>query len=127
MANSELKPDAFVLSCPSRALFARLGEKWSALIVVKLSAEPLRFGALRRAVQGISQKMLTQNLRLLERDGLVLRRLLSDRPIQVEYSLSKRGLALAPILSALKVWAETHMHATHTVQAQYDAQHGSQN
>lgn len=124
MANSDLQPDAFVLSCPSRALFARLGEKWSALIVVKLSAEPLRFGSLRRAVQGISQKMLTQNLRHLERDGLVLRRLLSDRPIQVEYSLSERGLALAPILSALKVWAEVHMHATHTLQAKFDALHG---
>jgi len=125
MANSGLKPDAFVLSCPSRALFARLGEKWSALIVVKLSDAPLRFGALRRAVQGISQKMLTQNLRLLERDGLVLRRLLSDRPIQVEYSLSERGIALAPILTALKVWAETHMHATHKLQAKFDALHGS--
>lgn len=101
-------PDPYLAACPSRALLARLGEKWSALALVELEAGPRRFGELQRRLQGVSQKMLTQTLRHLERDGLLQRTLLSDRPIQVSYALTPLGQSLAPILRALKDWVRVH-------------------
>ena len=104
----DLAPDPYLAACPSRALLARLGEKWSALALVELEAGPRRFGELQRRLQGVSQKMLTQTLRHLERDGLLQRTLLSDRPIQVSYALTPLGHSLAPILRALKDWVRVH-------------------
>lgn len=101
-------PDPYLAACPSRALLARLGEKWSALVLVELEVGPRRFGELQRRLQGVSQKMLTQTLRHLERDGLLQRTLLSDRPIQVSYALTPLGQSLAPILRALKDWVRIH-------------------
>lgn len=101
-------PDPYLAACPSRGLLARIGEKWAALALVELDAGPRRFGELLRRLQGVSQKMLTQTLRHLERDGLITRTLVSDRPIQVSYALTDRGRSLAPILFALKEWARLH-------------------
>ena len=99
-------PDAFLLSCPSRDLFTRLAEKWALLCIVALAESPLRFGALRRRVQGVTQKMLTQTLRKLENDGLVHREMFDEMPLRVEYSLTAKGRDLLPLVKSFKVWAE---------------------
>ena len=94
--------------CPSRFVLTRIGDRWTALIVSLLRERPYRFGELRRTVEGISQKMLTQTLRSLEKDGLVRREVLSTRPVQVEYSLTELGRTLVPVVAAVVRWAEEH-------------------
>jgi DNA-binding HxlR family transcriptional regulator len=116
-----LAPDAFVAACPSRGLVARLGEKWALLTLVALGADKVRFGALKRRLQGISAKMLAQTLRTLERDGLVVRRIVCMRPVAVDYGLSKRGRNLLPLACALKSWAEKNLHAIEDSNRAWDA------
>ena len=113
-------PDALIAQCPSRGLIARLGEKWAMLVMVILLAGPIRFGALRRRIEGISQKMLTQALRALERDGLVERTVVSTRPLAVEYRLTALGTDLAPLALQLKLWAETRLHEIEEANTRYD-------
>lgn len=114
-------PDAFVAACPSRGLVARLGEKWAMLALTALADGPVRFGALKRRLEGISAKMLGQTLRSLERDGLVARTLRDARPIAVDYRLTARGRDLLPLARALKDWAEANLHAIEADNARYDA------
>ena len=102
------EPDAFLRACPSRALLARIAEKWTLLVLVALRDGPVRFGALRRTVEGVSQKMLTQTLRALESDGLVTRHLYDEMPLRVEYELTKRGRSLLPLAADIKQWAEAN-------------------
>lgn len=109
-ATASKGPDAFLRLCPSRGVLARIGEKWTALALAALKDGPMRFGALLRRLEGISQKMLSQTLRNLEQDGLVTRRLYDERPLRVEYSLTGRGADLVPIILDLKAWAERHLH-----------------
>jgi len=78
-------------SCPSRLILDHLADKWAVLIVVRLASGTMRFAELRRAIDGISQKMLTVTLRDLERDGLVVRKLYASVPPKVEYSLTPLG------------------------------------
>jgi DNA-binding HxlR family transcriptional regulator len=115
-----LQPDAFLAACPSRAVLARLGEKWAMLVLVALSHGRLRFGELRRRVQGVSQKMLTQTLRALERDGLVRREVLTVSVLRVEYELTPHGAELVPIIAALKKWAEGHLRVVERANAGFD-------
>ena len=114
-------PDAFVAICPSRAVAARIGEKWTLLVVVALAGGSRRFGELRRHIQGISQKMLTQTLRNLERDGLVARRLYDEMPLRVEYDLTDLGRDFLPLARQVKAWAEAHLHAIEDHNRRYDA------
>ena len=88
---------------------ARLGEKWTMLVIVALQNRPVRFGQLHRTIEGVSQKMLTQTLRNLEQDGLVIRRTVSDVPLRVEYELSDLGLSGLPTGQAFKAGAEDHL------------------
>jgi DNA-binding HxlR family transcriptional regulator len=118
-------PDAFLKLCPSRAVLARIGEKWTALVLVALKDGPMRFGALRRRLEGVSQKMLSQTLRHLEQDGLILRTLHDERPLRVDYALTPRGADLAPLLVALKAWAERHLHAIQHSRSEADVDAGS--
>jgi DNA-binding HxlR family transcriptional regulator len=113
-------PDALIAQCPSRGLIARLGEKWAMLVVVILSTGPIRFGALRRRIEGISQKMLTQALRALERDGLVERIVVNTRPLAVEYRLTALGADLAPLALQMKLWAETRLLEIEEANKRYD-------
>lgn len=94
--------------CPSRFVLTRIGDRWTALIVSLLGERPHRFGELRRTVEGISQKMLTQTLRSLEKDGLVHREVVSTRPVSVEYSLTDLGRTLVPVVQGIVRWAEEH-------------------
>jgi DNA-binding HxlR family transcriptional regulator len=114
------RPDALVAECPSRAILTRLGEKWALLAIAALVAGPQHFGELRRRVQGVSQKMLTQTLRALERDGLVQRKVLVTRPIRVEYSLTVLGADFARHAIALKTWVEANLQPMKRRQGNYD-------
>jgi DNA-binding HxlR family transcriptional regulator len=109
--NLELKPNVYSVICPSREILALIGEKWVSLIIGALASRVMRFGELKRFCEGISQKMLTQTLRKLERDGLVTRTLYAETlPIKAEYRLTELGRSLLPIVQAAKSWAEEHLH-----------------
>lgn len=99
-------PDALLPSCPSRSILARIGQKWTVLAIVALREEPLRFGDIRRRIHGVSDKMLTQTLRAMERDGLVQRYAYDQRQQRVEYGLSPLAQSVLPIVTELKQWAE---------------------
>jgi DNA-binding HxlR family transcriptional regulator len=109
--NLELKPNVYSVICPSREVLALIGEKWVSLIIGALAIRVMRFGELKRFCEGISQKMLTQTLRKLERDGLVLRTLYAETlPIKAEYQLTELGRSLLPIVQAAKSWSEEKLH-----------------
>ena len=97
--------------CPSRQLLDRIGDRWTVLIVGTLDAGPRRFTEIATAVEGISQKMLTQTLRSLERDGFVARTAYPVVPPHVEYELTELGRSLQDPLRALERWAVEHMDA----------------
>ena len=101
--------DVMVASCPSRTSLAKIANKWTAMIVIALSEGPLRFGAIREAVAGISGKVLADTLRDLERDGIVMRAAYNEMPPRVEYELTALGRTLQAPLSALGRWAEQHI------------------
>jgi DNA-binding HxlR family transcriptional regulator len=106
-----LTPNVYAAICPSREVLALIGEKWVSLIIGTLTDRVMRFGELKRVCEGISQKMLTQTLRKLERDGLVIRTLYADTlPIKAEYQLTELGRSLLPIVQAAKFWAEDNLH-----------------
>lgn len=102
---SELYPD-----CPIRNVLARIGDKWSLLVLYTLEQEPfMRFNVLRRCIPDISQKMLTVTLRMLEEDGLVRREMYAEIPPRVEYSLTPRAHSLLPHVNGLIAWAKENM------------------
>ena len=107
--------------CPLRDILDRIGDKWSVLVVVLLKNGRLRFSDLRRAIDGISQRMLTHTLRQLERDGLVLRTVTPTVPVRVDYELTDLGKTLIEPLSALANWSETHRDAVLSARTIYDA------
>lgn len=92
----------------TREILSRVGDKWSVLVVVLLGQGALRFSALKRAIDGISQRMLTATLRGLERDGMVKRTVYPTNPPQVDYALTKLGRSLLEPVSVLAVWAQGH-------------------
>lgn len=118
---SKPAPDAFLAVCPSRMVLARLGEKWALLCLVALASGALRFGTMRRRLEGVSQKMLTQTLRHLERDGLITRRLFNEMPLRVEYELTPRGRDVLPLALALKYWVERNFLAIAASNQRYDS------
>jgi len=101
--------DVLDADCPSRQVLDRIADKWTALIIRVLADGTHRFGQLQRRVGGISQKMLTQTLRELERDGLVERTVHPVVPPHVEYRLTPLGRSLRQPLDAICAWAEAHL------------------
>lgn len=118
------RPDAYVAACPSRALLARIGDKWSMLVLTRLGEGEKRYGMLQRSVEGISRKVLTQTLRGLERDGLVLRRRVEDARANVSYRLTAGGRRLLPLVARLKRWAEQHLERVQRANATFDRRAG---
>nr|WP_292837638.1 helix-turn-helix domain-containing protein [Mesorhizobium sp.] len=101
-------------NCPMREVLDRVGDSWSLLVVINLQERPVRFNALRRSIEGISQRMLTVTLRSLERDGLVTRTVKPTTPPEVEYALTALGRSIAGPIGALGAWAaenRDHMRA----------------
>jgi DNA-binding HxlR family transcriptional regulator len=106
--------------CPSRKLLDRIGDRWTVLVVGTLGEGPRRFSEIQAAVDGVSQKMLTQTLRALERDGLVERTVFAQVPPRVDYELTPTGTSLLEPLRALTVWATEHMTDVSDAQTNYD-------
>ncbi len=107
--------------CPVRGVLDRLGDKWTTLIVIVLSQRPHRFSEVQRSIPDISKRMLTQTLRDLERDGLILRRVFPTKPPSVEYRLTELGESLLKPLSTLIAWAEDSHPSITRARAQFDA------
>ena len=108
-------------NCPTREILNRVADKWTTLIIGLLAqSESRRFNELRRAIGGISQKMLTQTLRVLERDGLVKRTMYAEIPPRVEYSLTPLGRTLCQPLDALRMWAQEHLDEVRSAQEAFD-------
>lgn len=99
----------YARDCPSRQLLDLIGDRWTVLVVGTLADGPLRFSAIAHAVDGISQKMLTQTLRRLEAAALVTRTQYPEIPPRVEYELTEAGHTLREPLRALKAWAIEHL------------------
>jgi DNA-binding HxlR family transcriptional regulator len=110
-------------ACPLRDVLNRVGDKWSVLVVLCLSEGTQRFSALRRRIEGISQRMLTETLRQLERDGIVQRTVYPTVPVRVEYALTELGHTLIEPLAALAAWAEEYRSAIVRARAAYDQAH----
>ncbi|GAB1514156.1 helix-turn-helix domain-containing protein [Actinophytocola sp. KF-1] len=114
--------DAFLAACPTRKLLDRISDKWVSLVLVALAEGPRRYNDIARAIAGVSQKMLTQTLRTLERDGLVTRTVTPAVPVRVDYELTALGHTLLPVMRAIKVWAEAHIEEVESARVAYDSQ-----
>lgn len=125
--------DAFLAVCPSRQLLERISDKWVALVLAALGGDgprpgestvgepqPMRFSELSRRISGVSQKMLTQTLRALERDGMVTRTVTPTVPVTVSYELTDLGRSLQGVMRGIKQWAESHMEEVLTHRDVYD-------
>ncbi|MBR1383605.1 MAG: helix-turn-helix transcriptional regulator [Ruminococcus sp.] len=99
MLKKEEMPD-----CPVATTVQLIGNKWKLLIIRNLLIRPWRFNELQKSLEGISQKVLTESLRSMESDGLVIRTVYAEVPPRVEYSLSELGETLRPVLDAMKAW-----------------------
>jgi len=121
-ARAKHEYDACLEACPSRQLLGRLSDKWVALTVAALhEGGTQRYSELSRRIAGVSQKMLTQTLRSLERDGLVTRTVTPTVPVTVEYALTPLGDSLQELMLGVKHWAESHMTEVHAARERYDA------
>ncbi len=113
--------DAYLRSCPSRGVLDVIGSKWTVLIIPALIDRPLRFGELRRRLDGITQKSLTQALRQLERDGFLRRTQYPTIPPRVEYALTSLGHRAADLLNAIRQWAQDNLVEVLAARARYDS------
>ncbi len=104
-----MKWNAYAAMCPTRQLLDRIADKWIVLVIGLLADGPKRFSQLKRAIEGISQKMLSQTLRALEADGLLRRRAFATVPVTVEYELTPLGRSLNEALIPLRTWAYGNM------------------
>jgi len=120
-ASADGRYDVLAAACPTRQVINRIGDRLSLLVLYALEGGTLRYQELRRAVDGISQKMLTQTLRLLERDGLVERTVYPTVPPRVEYSLTSLGRGLSGRIAAIREWAYASMTEIETARAAFDA------
>jgi DNA-binding HxlR family transcriptional regulator len=110
-------------NCRAREMLVRVADKWSMYVIYVLAdSGPLRFGELRRSVDGVSQRMLTVTLRGLERDGLVKRTMYPEVPPRVEYALTPLGATLRNIVRELIEWSGAHLAEVDRARERYDAQ-----
>jgi DNA-binding HxlR family transcriptional regulator len=132
-AQAKMQYDAFLANCPSRQVLDRISDKWVALVLAALGSdgphpgqecggEPrsMRYSELYRRLAGVSQKMLTQTLRYLERDRLLTRTVTPTVPVTVTYELTNLGSSLNDVMTGIKVWAEAHMDEVLANRERYD-------
>lgn len=120
METSNLPANIFDPNCPSRVILQRIGDKWASLVIQVLGDGPVRFSELRKMVNVVTPKVLTQTLRTLERDGLITRTIHAQVPPRVDYELTKMGASLLEPLSMLREWAESHVPAILEARDAYD-------
>lgn len=102
-------PDCDITSCPIEETLRVIGGKWKSLVLYYLRSGPRRFNELRRLIPRVTQRMLTQHLRELETDGIILRHVYEVVPPRVEYSLTEKGKSLLPVLDAMAVWGTRNL------------------
>ncbi|MDX6247856.1 MAG: hypothetical protein QOF10_1216 [Kribbellaceae bacterium] len=113
--------DANKGACPTRQVLGRIGDTWTMLIISTLEREgTLRSGQLKAGIEGITQKMLTQTLRHLERDGVVRRDVIPTVPITVTYTLTPLGQSLGAAVATMRTWADDHMDQIVAARNDYD-------
>lgn len=112
--------NVYAKDCPSRMILDQISSKWAMLILNRLADKTVRFNQLRREIDGISQKVLSQTLKNLERDGLIYRKVFPTVPVTVEYSITELGKTLSEALHILTHWAEKHYDAVAQAQKAYD-------
>jgi DNA-binding HxlR family transcriptional regulator len=112
--------DVFAAGCPTRVVLDRIADKWAVLALARLSHGPVRFNQLRREIEGVSQKVLSQTLKKLERDGLIRREAFATVPVTVEYSITPLGRTLTATVEGLTRWAEENIQAVLQAQQRYD-------
>lgn len=112
--------DVYQQRCPTRMVMSRIADKWVLLALGIIERGPIRFNQLRREIEGISQKSLTETLRTLERDGLVRREVIASSPIAVEYSITPLGRTLGRAAEAVRAWTETHIEEVLAAQQDFD-------
>ncbi len=113
--------DLFDPDCPTRLVLDRIGDKWTALVVLLLSDGPMRFSELRGHIGRVAPKVLTQTLRRMERDGLITREVYAEVPPRVEYALTGLGSSLIEPIAVIVNWAEVNVARISAAQAAYDA------
>jgi DNA-binding HxlR family transcriptional regulator len=123
-ASADGRFDVLAAACPTRQVINRIGDRWSLLVLCALEGGTLRFQQLRRAVDGVSQKMLTQTLRTLERDGLVRREIYASVPPRVDYSLTPVGASLSETIVGIRIWAYANMDTIESARAEFDSRTG---
>lgn len=112
--------DVMESGCPTREVLGRIADKWTMLVLLALTNGPLRFSGLKRCIRGVAQKMLTQTLRGLERDGLVSRQAFPTVPVTVEYTLTPLGHSLGKAVSVLRNWTYGHMVEIEAARLRFD-------
>jgi DNA-binding HxlR family transcriptional regulator len=117
-----MKPDHPEADCPMLLLLDRVANKWAVLVMATLCRGPLRFNELKRSIGGISQKMLSQTVRGLERDGLISRTVSPTVPVTVEYAITPLGETLARTMDAVRIWSADHIAEVIAARAAFDAQ-----
>jgi DNA-binding HxlR family transcriptional regulator len=113
-------PNVYSAFCPTRQVLDRIADKWTVLVLGLLADGPVRFNRMRREINGVSQKMLSQTLKNLERDGLVHREAKATVPVTVEYSITPLGRTLAETVGAITVWAQAHIADVQQAQQRFD-------
>ena len=113
-------PDPYDRGCPTRMLLDRIGDKWTVLILGLVHQRPRRFNSLRRDIEGLTQKMLSQTLKAMERDGLITRTVRPTTPVSVEYAVTPLGNTLCETIEALQRWARDHIGEVILAQQRYD-------
>nr|WP_224725088.1 helix-turn-helix domain-containing protein [Paenibacillus vietnamensis] len=116
------QPNISMESCSYRHVLEIISNKWTALAIYAMEDGTIRYGEMMRRIEGVSQKMLTQTLKQLERDGVVNRKLIPSVPPVTEYSLSPLGESLIPIMRMLKVWAADNYDSVLEAREEYDSQ-----
>ena len=109
-----------IADCPTRTILDQLGDKWSMMVLAVLVPGPHRFNAIKRRLEGITQRVLTQTLRKLERNGMIRRRVLGGSPPGVEYALTALGRSLQKPFAALYDWTLAHIDSIQKHQESYD-------
>ena len=120
VSGGHLTWNAYAAACPTRLALERISDKWTVLILGLLMRQPMRFNAMLRAIEGLSQKVLSQTLKRLERDGLVQRTVFPTVPVSVEYTITALGTSLAGVVIVVRQWAETHIEHIIEAQQHYD-------
>jgi DNA-binding HxlR family transcriptional regulator len=120
----QIEYNAYVAECPSRQVLDAISDKWVTLVLSALAEGAQRYSDLARRIAGVSQKMLTQTLRTLERDGLVSRTITPAVPVRVDYELTALGRTLLPVVAAIKAWSEAHIAEIQRARQAYDTASG---